>query len=46
MVIEEVNMVKIHYMHVWKSHNEIPPCNTKCANTKIKDKNDILIFRF
>jgi hypothetical protein len=26
-VIEGVNMIKVHYMHIWKCHNETPLYN-------------------
>jgi hypothetical protein len=36
-VIEEVNMVKVHYMHVWKYHNETPhTVQLTCTNKKKK----------
>jgi hypothetical protein len=26
-VKEQVNLIRVHYLHEWKCHNEIPFCN-------------------
>jgi hypothetical protein len=30
-----VNLIKVHYMHVWKYHNEIPPVQLIFVNKRV-----------
>jgi hypothetical protein len=43
-VIEGMNMIKVHYMHAWKCHNESPYFVRFKKMYKITDKNSVLHF--